>query len=371
MWPTLVKLFEAPELLSPISRLGAAAVIIALIALALHGVTRVVARRLRAWDHDEDEIGALDVAAETLEATSVGFELAMGVRAAMPLFVLGEDAAGVLEGGVAVILFLQIGRWLQAAMLAMLERARQQRAEDPARLTALGAIGFVGRVIIWAAVALLILDNLGIEITALLASLGVGGVAVALAVQNILGDLFASFSIVLDKPFEVGDFIIVGDMMGTVEHIGIKTTRLRSLGGEQLVFSNGDLLKSRVRNYKRMDERRVVLELGLPLDTSMERLRQMPAWMRQAVEAQELTRMDRAHLAKIGEHSVRFELVYYVLDPNYNTHMDIQQAILLDVLEQLRAHDLELAYPTHKLFLKSDDPDLQQAIVEMAQARAS
>jgi small-conductance mechanosensitive channel len=204
----------------------------------------------------------------------------------------------------------------------------------------------VGRALVWAVVGLLVLDNLGVDVTALVTGLGIGGVAVALALQNVLSDLFASLSIVLDKPFVVGDFIVVGDSMGSVEHVGLKTTRLRSLSGEQLVVSNSDLLGSRIRNYQRMSERRAVFQLGVTYETPPDKLRAIPAILRAVIEAQSATRFDRSHFKSYGAFSLDFETVYYVLTPDYNRYMDIQEAINLELLRHFTAHGIEFAYPT-------------------------
>jgi small-conductance mechanosensitive channel len=210
----------------------------------------------------------------------------------------------------------------------------------------MNALGFVGRLVLWSIILLLILDNLGVNVTALVAGLGVGGIAVALAVQNILGDLFASLSIALDKPFAVGDFLIIDEHLGSVEHIGLKTTRLRSLSGEQLVFSNTDLLGSRIRNYGRMYERRVMFKIGVTYQTPREKLELIPGIIRQAVEAQQQVRFDRSHFQSYGDFALVFETVYYVLGPDYNLYMDIQQAINLSIHEGFEEHAIEFAYPT-------------------------
>jgi len=196
------------------------------------------------------------------------------------------------------------------------------------------------------------LDNLGINITTLIAGLGISGIAVALAIQNILGDLFASFSIVLDKPFVIGDFIIIDEYMGAVEHIGLKTTRIRSLSGEQLIFSNADLLKSRIRNYKRMFERRVVFSLGVVYQTPYEKMSKIPEIIRQAVEKNDHVRFDRAHFNAFGDYALLFETVYWIQDPDYTTYMNIQQAINLDILKQFGEVGIEFAYPTQTTMLQ-------------------
>jgi small-conductance mechanosensitive channel len=205
---------------------------------------------------------------------------------------------------------------------------------------------------IWLVLILVALDNLGINIKTLIAGLGISGIAVALAVQNILGDLFASLSIVLDKPFVIGDFIIVNEYLGTVENVGLKTTRIRSLSGEQLVFSNGDLLKSRIRNFKRMYERRVVFSIGVLYQTPYEKLRLIPKMIREIIENQKPVRFDRAHFKEYGDYSLKFEIVYWIHSPDYNIYMDIQQAINLEIYKKFEETDIAFAYPTQTLLLE-------------------
>jgi small-conductance mechanosensitive channel len=197
---------------------------------------------------------------------------------------------------------------------------------------------------------------MGIDITALVAGLGVGGIAVALAAQNILGDLFASWSIVLDKPFLVGDFIIIDGYSGTVEHIGLKTTRLRSLTGEQLIFSNSDLLKCRIRNYKRMQERRIVFSFGVLYETPLEKLKEIPGIVKDIITSIENTRFDRAHFASYGNYSLNFEVVYYVLSSDYTVYMDIQQKINLALFEEFQKKDIVFAYPTQTIYVSGAEP---------------
>ena len=216
---------------------------------------------------------------------------------------------------------------------------------------------------------MLALDNFGFNITTLVASLGIGGIAVALAVQNILGDLFASLSIALDKPFVNGDFVVIDDMMGTVKHIGLKTTRIQSLGGEELIFSNGDLLKSRIRNYKRMAERRIVFEIGVVFGTPAEKLRHINDIVRDVVGSHADARLDRTHFKKIGASSLDFEVVYYVLVPDYNRYMDVQQAINLQLIERLDAQGIDFAFPTQTLHIASrPQEDMAKAAKEEAGA---
>jgi small-conductance mechanosensitive channel len=170
-------------------------------------------------------------------------------------------------------------------------------------------------------------------------------------VQNILSDLFASLSITLDKPFVLGDFIIVDDLLGTVEHIGLKTTRIRSLSGEQLIFSNNDLLKSRIHNYKRMAERRVPFTIGVTYQTPPEKLRKVPDMFKKLLEQFDDVHFDRAHFKSYGSYSLNFEFVYYVHTPDYNRYMDIQQALNLGLYDGFAAEGIEFAYPTQTLYM--------------------
>jgi small-conductance mechanosensitive channel len=252
-----------------------------------------------------------------------------------------------------IAMIVQMARWGNVLISFGFKRYEKKHVQDTGeRITTLRALTFVGRTALFIIAALLALDNVpGVRITALVASLGIGGIAVALAVQNILGDLFASLSIVLDKPFVIGDFIIVDTHMGTVEYIGLKTTRIRSLSGEQLIFSNSDLLKSRVRNYKRMAERRVVFSIGVVYQTSYASLKKIPEMIRKIIAQQDRVRFDRTHFQGYGEFALNFETVYYVLSPDYNQYMDIQQAINLEIFRQFETQNIAFAYPTRTVFL--------------------
>lgn len=205
---------------------------------------------------------------------------------------------------------------------------------------------------LWIIGLLAVLSNLGINVTSLIASLGIGGLAVALALQNILSDLFSSFSIYVDKPYEIGDFIIIGEHMGTVEKIGLKTTRIRSLGGEQLVVSNKELTSTRVQNFGRMNRRRVVFKLGLVYDTPLEKLKLANAIIKDIVEKTEKVSFDRSHFYEYGDFSLNFEVVMYVESADYNEYMDLREKINLEIFDKFSQQGLEFAYPTQTLHLK-------------------
>ena len=226
-----------------------------------------------------------------------------------------------------------------------------KRGKDVTSDRSLTGILAVLKVAVWALAIVVFLDNLGFKISAIIAGLGIGGIAIALAAQAVLGDLFSYFSILFDRPFEVGDFIILDQYLGTIEHIGIKTTRLRSLGGEQVILSNTDLTSSRVRNYKRMGKRRVVFKLGVTYQTSLEQLKVMPGIIEKIIKGVKDTTFDRAHFFSYGDFNLVFEVVYYVMSRDYNKYMDTQQEINFAIKKEFEARDIEFAYPTQTLYL--------------------
>ena len=263
---------------------------------------------------------------------------------------LGPRAAQGVRAAAVLALVVQAALWGVVAIDFWVARQRRRQLEtDAASAALIGVLGFVAKATLWAVLLLLGLDNLGVKVTAAVAGLGIGGIAVALAVQNVLGDLLASLSIALDKPFVIGDTIQVGELTGKVEHVGLKTTRLRSVSGEQLVFSNSDLLGSRIRNHQRLEERRVVLPFGVVRSTLPATLGRIPGLVRGIVESQDLVRFDHAHLVRLGESSLDFEAVWVVLTPDNAVHLDRQQAILLALLETLAAEGVEIAFPTRTL----------------------
>jgi len=296
-----------------------------------------------------------DLLVDFLSRTKFFMMMVLAILIASYFLKLPALAAGILSSVLILTLLLQGGIWGAGIINFLTERYKKEKlSEDAASATTFSALGFLGKIVMWTALLLLALDNLGFNITTLVAGLGISGIAIALAIQNILGDLFASLSIVLDKPFVLGDFIIVDNYLGAVEHIGLKTTRIRSLSGEQLIFSNTDLLKSRIRNYKRMAERRVVFALGVTYQTAADKLEKIPGMIRTMIEAQELTRFDRAHFKEYGNFSLNFEIVYWIATPDYNSYMDTQQTINLMIYRRFAEEGIEFAYPTQTLFLEKN-----------------
>ena len=243
-----------------------------------------------------------------------------------------------------VILLTIFGiRFLVAIIKYALETYWLKKEKDEAKERTIKGILRVIKVIIWGIGITFLLDNLGFKISTVIAGLGIGGVAIALAAQAILGDLFSYFSILFDRPFEVGDFIILDDYLGTIEHIGIKTTRVRSLGGEQLVFSNADLTNSRLRNYKRMAKRRVVFKLGVTYQTTLEQVKEIPPIIKNIIQNITDTVFDRAHFSSYGDFSLVFETVYYVNSRDYMKYADIQQEINFAIKEEFEKRGIEFA----------------------------
>ena len=312
-----------------------------LVFLALNVLKRVVARWVRVWVQ-RTKTDLDDLVVDLFRRTWYLFLAAVAIYAGS--FVLSLPQVEPALRIVMMMLFLaQVAIW----STGVIDYLASRYGKDAASAAAVNVLSFVGKVILWAVAVLLALDNLpGVQVDTLIASLGVGGVAVALAVQNVLGDLFASLSIVLDEPFVIGDSISVGEYVGTVEHIGLKSTRVRSFTGEQLVFSNSDLLDSRIRNYGRMDERRASFALGVANETPYEKLVEIPGIVQGIVEAQPQVRFGRAHLRGFGDFALDFEVVYYLLTSDYTVFMDTQQAINLEILRRFAEEGIELPYPT-------------------------
>ncbi|MBP5967995.1 MULTISPECIES: mechanosensitive ion channel family protein [Pseudomonas] len=254
-----------------------------------------------------------------------------------------------------VVAALQVGLWAnRASALALAQYFKRHSASETFQGSALATLSLWGaKVFLWVVVVLAMLSNVGVNITAFVASLGVGGIAIALAMQNILGDVFASLSIAVDKPFEVGDFIVVGSLSGTVEHVGLKTTRIRSLGGEQIVMANADMIGSTIQNYKRLLERRIVFEIALNYGCSAQQVREVPQRIEHIIRQQKKARFDRCHFRSFGESALEFEVVYIVLDPSYNVYMDIQQDINLEIMDAFNEIGVSFALPSRTVYVAS------------------
>jgi small-conductance mechanosensitive channel len=246
-------------------------------------------------------------------------------------------------------------RFLLSILIYSMETYWIKKEKDPSKKQTLKGIMTILNLVAWSIVIIILLDNLGIKVSALVAGLGIGGIAIALAAQTLLGDFFSYFIIFFDRPFKIGDFIIVGDYLGTVDRIGLKTTRIHSLSGEQIVFSNQDLTNSRVRNYKRMDRRRVSFQFGVIYQTSLEQLKKIPRIVENIITNIPETSFDRAHFASYGDSGLIFEVVYYVLSNDYNKYMNVQQEINFQLKEVFEREEIEFAYPTQTIFLTNEN----------------
>jgi small-conductance mechanosensitive channel len=242
-------------------------------------------------------------------------------------------------------LVVQVGLWLGSFLREFVARYAEKKTTDRSTLTnAMSLVQIFINFVVWSIVALVLLSNVGIDVTALVAGLGVGGIAIGLAAQSIFADLFASLSIILDRPFMRGDFVVFGDHMGTIERIGIKSTRIRSLSGEQIVISNANLLQSTIRNYQLLFERRVEFKLNVSYKTPVDKLARIPQILRETVTARAKTRVDRTHFKGFSDSALVFEVVYFVLDPGYNAYMDVQQEINLEIMRAFEANDIDFAF---------------------------
>lgn len=282
---------------------------------------------------------------------------------AIKTLTLSEVAANIINKGtiiLATFFFIRvITSTLKYSLGSYVKRKAPEQADAERRLKQIKGITIIISFIIWVVGFIFLLDNLGFEISTVIAGLGIGGIAIALAAQAILGDLFSYFVIFFDRPFEIGDFVILqNDFLGSIEYIGIKTTRIRSLSGEQIVISNTDLTNSRIRNYKRMERRRVVFKLGVIYQTTAKQLAGIPKIVKDIIEEQEDTSFDRGHFQSYGDFSLNFEFVYYVMGADYNKYMDIQQAINLKIYNEFEKQGIEFAYPTQTLFVTKNEGEV-------------
>jgi len=333
-----------------------AAAVSGLVAVALLLIRTVLLRRLKDFAK-RTPTRADDLAAALIEKTKLPFVIVISLYAGW-LTLAPSPSAARAAGSVALVAFLlQLAVWANGLVLFWTTREADTDTDRARSADAMRSVlGFVVRLGVWIIVLLLVLENLGVNVTALAAGLGVGGIAVALAVQSVLADLLASVSIALDRPFSVGDFIVLDDLAGTVEHVGLKTTRLRSLSGEQLVIANGDLLRSRIHNYQRMVERRVVLSLGVPYETAYEKLEAIPRILGEAVRYRSDVRLERVHFKDFADSALLFEVVYCVLHPGYAEYMDARQAVNLAIVRRFEEERIQFAYPTQTVLLQRGAP---------------
>jgi small-conductance mechanosensitive channel len=318
--------------------------------LAVKIVQSLATRRLKAWaeksptTYDDFLVGRI---------RETGIPLAyLGIaQASLRVLTLTPRVERIIDMAGIVLMTLIIIAFTVSLVRYGFEEYSRKQGEDASRDRALRGVVGLAKAMVWIIGALFMLDNLGFRISTVIAGLGIGGIAIALAAQAILGDLFGYFVILFDRPFEIGDFVIVGDHMGVIERFGIKTTRIASLGGEQIIVSNKDLTDSRVRNFKRMAKRRVVFRLGVTYQTPAGLLREIPGIVADIFREIEGTTLERVHFFSYGDFSLIYEIVYYVDGNDYTKYMDLQQTANLRIYEEFGKRGIEFAYPTQTLYL--------------------
>jgi small-conductance mechanosensitive channel len=332
---------------------GIAIIIIASTLLVLRIAKQIVLSRLKKWSQ-RTNTNFDDFLISLINRFVVPFLYILGVYLGIKSLNLSAKASRVTD---VVILFTAtyfVIRLVGSTLSFLITTYAGAHTDKTGRVKQARGIIVLAQILLWIAGILFLIDNMGYNITTIITGLGIGGIAIALATQAILGDLFSYFVIFFDKPFEIGDFIIVGDKMGSVEYVGIKTTRLRSLGGEELIFSNTDLTNSRVHNYKRMEKRRIVFSFRISYNTAPEKIRKVPDMVRKIIESQPDTQFDRAHFLSFGDFSLNFEVVYNVLSPDYNLYMDRQQEMNLEIFNAFKKEGIGFAYPTQQLIFNNN-----------------
>ncbi len=322
------------------------------VAFVTRAIQRVVMKRLaRAAEATSTEVD--DVFVDVMAGTRLSFHLALGLFVAQYLLELSRKADRIVYLALVVLVGIQVGIWAQRAASGVI-RLWSSGREGRQDATLAAGLRFIAKLVIWTLVLLVVMSNLGIQIGAVVAGLGVGGVATALAVQSTLGDLIAGLSLYFDRPFDIGDPIAVDTFVGTVEKVGIRSTRVSLLNGEQMVFANGDLAKTRIRNFARMKERRVVLTFGIEYNLPADKVERARQIAEDVVRADERVRFDRAHFKGFGPSSLDYEVVYYVTSPDYVTYMDAQQAINLAVYRAFENEQIPFAFPTQTVMVRRD-----------------
>jgi small-conductance mechanosensitive channel len=359
---TFRDLWQTEFLWNPVGRWVIALVLFGVTFTVLPLVKGFIAGKRRKWEEAQRDIPtAIEVITLLISKTSKLFIFTLAIALTSTELDFPKNIDRVLQVAIVLTFWLQVGLWGMAAVrFAIDKRARKSGGLDPTLASSIDIIVFISGLVIWAMAFLLALDNLGVEIKPLLAGLGIGGIAVALAVQTVLGDLLASMSIALDKPFAVGDAIQVDDVNGTVEHIGVKSTRVRSLSGEQIVISNADILKARLRNNGRLRERRAAFFINVSYDTPPEKLRAIPGLVQDIVMRQQKVRFDRCHLLSMTDWALRYETVFFTTVPDYGVYADAQQAINLGIIEALKKLGVDIALPYAPAFKPGEGPPAEK-----------
>lgn len=294
-----------------------------------------------------------DHAVDILDDVSAVFYFVVALYFASRPFDFSENIDSLMQGVFLVVVVWQATRSLIKFIEYILLHVSSSATGEPKfSRTMVSGVKFIVSLVFWSVAFLLILSNLGFNITSLAASLGIGGIAVALAVQNILSDIFASFSIYFDRPFDIGDFVTVGDTDGTIKKIGLKTTRIQSLQGEEVIVSNKELTNSKIQNFGRMKERRMVATFGVIYDTPSKKLEKIPGVVEKTVDTVEMATFNRCHFVNFGDSALEFELVYFVDSPVYLDAMNTTQSVLLGIKKAFEKAKIEMAFPTQTVYVK-------------------
>ena len=279
------------------------------------------------------------------------FSIVIGLQA----LTFNETIENVIRKIALIVITYLIAIQLTHFITYSLDKIMRQQSEGGNKRSNAGILQLLNRfvgIIIWSVGLLFVLSNLGVDITSIIAGLGVGGIAIAFAVQNILSDIFSSFAIYFDRPFEVGDFIVVGEHAGTVQHIGIKSTKMKALRGELLIISNKEIMSSRIQNFRKLEKRRIVFNIGITYETPVETISKIPEFIKKAFMHVDKAELDRAHFSEFGESALLFEVVYYVIDPSYVVYRDMQQKINIHIMKIFNDNKIEFAYPTRTIYTK-------------------
>ena len=320
--------------------------------LVLRLFRNYVLKRLKKWAQ-ETESRYDDLVIQAIERFALPIGNYLVIYWSLHYLSLSEQVQKVIQYATAVVVTYFAVKIITFSVNLFLEAYVKRQENGEEKLRQLKGITIVINISVWALGLVFLFDNLGFNVTAIITGLGIGGIAIALAAQNILGDLFNYFVIFFDRPFEIGDFVVIDDKNGNIEYIGIKTTRIKTLSGEELVVSNTDLTNSRVHNFKRMQRRRILFTLGVTYETPFEKLKVIPDLIREAFKPEEKATVDRVHFARYGNFSLDFEIVYYVENPDYAFYMDIQQRVNLRIFESFAQHGIEFAYPTQTLYINN------------------
>ena len=324
--------------------------------LLLRVFKRTLLIKLKKWS-DKTETLVDNYIVDGIERFGIPIFNFIIINAGIRYLRLSEKVSHYVDVVLAVVITYYAIRLVSSTVLLVLQTHVRKQEQGEEKIKQLGGIMLLLNIIIWALGTLSLFSNFGYDVTTIIAGLGIGGIAIALAAQNILGDLFNYFVIFFDRPFEIGDYIVIDDKKGNVEHIGIKTTRLKSLTGEELIFSNSDLTNSRIHNFKRMERRRIAFTLGVEYNTSPEQLEEIPKIITRIISEEPNTTLDRVHFMTYGDYSLKFEIIYFVETGDFNTYADIQQTMNLKIFKAFKAQGIRFAYPTQTIFMAKENAE--------------